>query len=217
MSDMKDEGTPNRRRRLSRLGAASVVMAASGAGVLLFGLNPSSSGAVPVDAPTKAFVCKYVGTPGVDEHLQTGQNPIDVSFNAINEDPVVVGTFFADGQGRSFVLAFDIGQDTPPVTDCAATTESSSPPPTTEPPTTEPPTSVPPSGSISGTESSLPPSSSAAISAAASSSPGPVPAAASAGKHAPVSNTSVLLGGALMAAGAGGLAVAARPRKRGSH
>ncbi|MGC8635286.1 MAG: hypothetical protein ACP5VP_11645, partial [Candidatus Limnocylindrales bacterium] len=61
----------------------------------------------------KVYVCKYVGTPYVDERLQTGQNPIDVSVNAIGESPVVVGSYFKDAQGRSYVLAFDTGQ-TPP-------------------------------------------------------------------------------------------------------
>jgi uncharacterized repeat protein (TIGR01451 family) len=51
----------------------------------------------------KVFVCKYVGTPGVNERLQTGDNPIDVSVNAI-PDYQGVGSWFADGQGRSYVL-----------------------------------------------------------------------------------------------------------------
>jgi hypothetical protein len=74
----------------------------------------------------KAFVCKYVGKPGVDESLQTGQNPIDVDFHAIAQDPVVVGSYFNDAQGRSFVLAIDTGQASPSVTDCPQPT----PPPT---------------------------------------------------------------------------------------
>lgn len=57
----------------------------------------------PDDAGVKVFVCKYVGTPGEDERLQTGQNPIDVSVNAI-PDYQGVGSYFADAQGRSFVL-----------------------------------------------------------------------------------------------------------------
>ena len=58
----------------------------------------------------KVFVCKYVGTPGVDERLQTGDNPISVSVNSI-PDYQGVGSYFADQHGRSFVLAVD---DTPP-------------------------------------------------------------------------------------------------------
>ena len=69
------------------------------------------------DGPKKVFVCKYVGTPGVDERLQTGGNPINVSINAI-PDGASVGTYFADDQGRSFVLAFDTGQPEPPASSC---------------------------------------------------------------------------------------------------
>lgn len=69
------------------------------------------------DHPEKVFVCKYVGTPGVDERLQTGQNPISVSVNAI-PGGASVGAFFADAQGRSFVLAFDTGQPEPSVDNC---------------------------------------------------------------------------------------------------
>jgi hypothetical protein len=57
----------------------------------------------------KVFVCKYVGTPGVDERLQTGDNPISVSINAVQQ-PIVIGAFFNDAQGRSVVIAFDVGQ-----------------------------------------------------------------------------------------------------------
>lgn len=67
----------------------------------------------------KVFVCKYVGTPGVDERLQTGQNPIDVSENAIANFQGV-GSYFNDAQGRSYVLAVDTGQPTPSVSECPA-------------------------------------------------------------------------------------------------
>ena len=64
----------------------------------------------------KVFVCKYVGTPGVDERLQTGDNPISVSVSSTGG--TAVGSYFNDAQGRSFVLALDTGQKEPPVTDC---------------------------------------------------------------------------------------------------
>ncbi|HEV7194097.1 MAG TPA: hypothetical protein VGN35_12935 [Jatrophihabitantaceae bacterium] len=102
-------------------------------------LKPASCGAVqnaaaaaPAADPKKVYVCKYVGKPGVDERLQTGQNPIDVSVNAIKEDPVVVGSFFADAQGRSYVLAFDTGQTPPTAADC-------------------PPGSIPPTATVTAT------------------------------------------------------------------
>ncbi len=60
----------------------------------------------------KVFVCKYVGTPGEDERLQTGDNPISVSVNAI-KDYAGVGSYFNDAQGRSYVIAEDTGQPEP--------------------------------------------------------------------------------------------------------
>ena len=49
----------------------------------------------------KDYVCKYVGTPGVDERLQTGNNPIWVATDFPQ------GSFFNDAHGRSFVLIAD--------------------------------------------------------------------------------------------------------------
>lgn len=51
-----------------------------------------------VNPAPKVWVCKYVGTPGVDEHLKLGKQPITVSSNAAK------GTWFNDGQGQSYVL-----------------------------------------------------------------------------------------------------------------
>jgi hypothetical protein len=56
--------------------------------------------------PLKVFVCKYTGKPGVDEVLQTGSNPISVSVNAI-KNYAGIGSYFNDGQDRSYVLAED--------------------------------------------------------------------------------------------------------------
>jgi hypothetical protein len=82
-------------------------------------VGPQAAAVAPAAAPDKVYVCKYVGKPGVDERLQPGNNnPIDVSVNAIPQNPVVVGSFFADAQGRSFVLAFDTGQTPPTAADC---------------------------------------------------------------------------------------------------
>ena len=78
--------------------------------------------------PHKVFVCKYVGEPGAAERLQTGNNPIDVSVAAIRENPVVIGSFFADRQGRSFVLAFDTGQPDPSVSACPIPSPKTKPP-----------------------------------------------------------------------------------------
>jgi len=69
--------------------------------------------------PKKVWVCKYVRTPGGDEVLQTGQNPISVSVNAIPNPPgpnVQIGDEFADAQGRSIVVGFDNGGPPPDIT-----------------------------------------------------------------------------------------------------
>ena len=76
---------------------------------------------IPAPAPEKkVFVCKYVGTPGVDERLQTGDNPISVSVNAIehNQWDGIVPGWFSDAQDRSYVLSYDIGQVEPDVSAC---------------------------------------------------------------------------------------------------
>ncbi len=73
----------------------------------------------------KVFVCKYVGTPGIDERLQTGNNPISVSVNSIENngwDGTIPG-WFSDAQGRSYVLAYDTGQTPPSIEDCESPTE----------------------------------------------------------------------------------------------
>lgn len=68
----------------------------------------------------KVFVCKYVGQPRVDERLQTGGNPIDVSISSIK--PFAgLGSYFADEHGQSFVLAWaDSGVQESQITDCPA-------------------------------------------------------------------------------------------------
>ncbi len=91
---------------------------------------------VTLAAPApKVFVCKYVGTPGADERLQTGQNPISVSSNAI-KDYEGVGSYFNDAQGRSYVLAEDTGQPEPNVSQCPAVTVTPPTPPVTPPSST---------------------------------------------------------------------------------
>ena len=62
--------------------------------------------------PKKVVVCKYVGTPGVDEVLKDGKNPISVSVNALGKD--FNGTFpyeFIDAQERSIALGWDDGTE----------------------------------------------------------------------------------------------------------
>lgn len=114
---------------------------------ILAALSPLAVAGVVIAAPApKYFVCKYVGTPGVNETLQTGNNPISVSGNALSQ-PVVIGSSFADAQGRSLVVAEDTGQpdpvcptgqgpQTPPVVPPVITTPPATPP-------TTPPVDVP--------------------------------------------------------------------------
>lgn len=76
---------------------AAIIMAASAVWYVAFPASADNH---------KVYVCKYVGTPGDDERLQTGQNPIEVSVNAAeltNWDGHSFGVF-VDAHDRSFVL-----------------------------------------------------------------------------------------------------------------
>jgi hypothetical protein len=86
----------------------------------------------------KFFVCKYVGTPGEDEELQSGDNPISIAGAQLPQ-PVVVGTFFTDAHGRSYILAEDVGQDEPDPSECPPP-EAPDPTPTPTPEATPTPT-----------------------------------------------------------------------------
>ena len=92
-------------RRLLSISAATATMAT-------LGLVVFSTPAHAAPASSQVWVCKYVGTPGVDERLQTGNNPIRVSGNSADKDKdgqVFVGDQFADAQGRSVVVQIDGG------------------------------------------------------------------------------------------------------------
>ncbi len=96
---------------LKGLGVAAAVPVVLVAMVVTVGIAHASQN----NAPKKYFVCKYVGTPGLNETLQTGQNPISVSENALTP-PIVVGAYFNDQHGRSLVVAEDTGQSDPSCT-----------------------------------------------------------------------------------------------------
>jgi LPXTG-motif cell wall-anchored protein len=70
--------------------------------LVLFAVVSIGAKSADADADPKVYVCKYVGTPGVDERLQTGQNPIEVSVNATGG--TAIGSYFADAHGRSYLL-----------------------------------------------------------------------------------------------------------------
>ena len=102
------DGKHRRRRRVGK--ALSAVTAVLGLVLLSSGLSAMAAQAAGGEGGSKVFVCKYVGKPGIDERLQTGDNPISVSVNSILDFPGV-GKYFKDGQDRSFVLMED---NTPP-------------------------------------------------------------------------------------------------------
>jgi hypothetical protein len=118
-------------RRLLSISAAATI---AGVGLVAF-----SSPAQAVDAgSTKVWVCKYVGTPGIDETLKEGKNPIFVDGNAADKDhdgQVNVGDQFADAQERSVIVQIGGENENP---GCSQT-------PPVVPPTT-PPTGVPTPG-----------------------------------------------------------------------
>ena len=106
----KISGNHNYFRKISYFFIAALMIAAMASSLL-----PPQS--VMADSHGKVYVCKYVGSPGIDERLQTGQNPIEVSVNTIPQ-PVVIGSYFPDAQGRSYVLGFVPMYPEPTRNDC---------------------------------------------------------------------------------------------------
>jgi hypothetical protein len=197
------------------LAGGIMVMAAVG--------GTSTAGAAPKNAPTKYFVCKFVGTPGEDERLQTGRNPISVSKNAIPEKPVVIGSSFADKQGRSLVLALDTGQPKPPRSACLPSEPSDTPTPTlsdTATPTETPSpteTVITDTATVSGTITEV--VTTTAGGGAAGGAQGPIPAGVNAGLHTTDSNAGLKAWGILLMllGGVAGLVVGLRPASRRVH
>jgi hypothetical protein len=65
----------------------------------------------------KVWVCKYVGTPGVNETLKPGNDGlVHVSANTLSDQTVAVGASFPDAQGRSLVV--QIGGSRPDASIC---------------------------------------------------------------------------------------------------
>jgi len=123
-------------RRLLSISAATTIAAV--------GLVALSAPAYAADANSKVWVCKYVRTPGGDEVLKSGKNPIEVSGHSVDKDKdgqVFVGDQFADAQGRSVVV--QIGGEDPGSDICSPT------PPAVIPPTTAP-TARPTGGTTPG-------------------------------------------------------------------
>ena len=110
------------KRRMASL-AAMVAVGAVGFVTAVSIAGAGTSVSTNNDNGMKVFVCKYVGKPGVDERLQTGNNPIDVSINAI-PDYHGVGSWFADAHDRSYVIGPEHRANEhpaePPVSACPA-------------------------------------------------------------------------------------------------
>ena len=96
---------------------AYFISAAMMIAALVTNLLPPQSVTAEAGGGTKYYVCKYVGTPGVNETLQTGQNPILVNENAL-PSPVVIGGYFNDSHGRSYVLGPETMTPVPTRADC---------------------------------------------------------------------------------------------------
>lgn len=66
----------------------------------------------------KSYICKMVGTPGQDERLQTGNNPIQVD----RKDNHTIGAMFVDAQQGSFVVGYGFPSEAqsegPQLSDC---------------------------------------------------------------------------------------------------
>jgi len=86
----------------------------------------------------KVWVCKFVGTPGVDEVLKKGNDGlIEVSPNSLNpHGPVAVGDEFPDKHGRSVVV--QIGGTKPDASVCTPTPTPEPEPTVTPEPQPEP-------------------------------------------------------------------------------
>ncbi len=133
------------------MSATRRLLSISAAGIVAVGLVALSSPAHAADANSQVWVCKYVGTPGEDEVLKEGKNPIEVNGNSVDKDKdgqVFVGDQFADAQGRSVVVQIE-GED-PGADSCSPT-----PPPDISPtpsPTegTTPGTAAPDTGGEGG-------------------------------------------------------------------
>ncbi|MGN6250633.1 MAG: hypothetical protein ACTHNS_02335 [Marmoricola sp.] len=100
----------------------AVALMTSGAFVLSTGLVLlAQGGASAAAAPHKSYVCKYVGTPGVNEKLKT---IIEVDDSAILKagGAVKVGSTFSDKHGHSVVVAVHVGprDPVPTLADCPA-------------------------------------------------------------------------------------------------
>ena len=127
------------------LSAMRRLLSISAAAIAVVGLVALSAPAHAAPATSKVWVCKYVRTPGGDEVLKSGQNPIEVSGNTVDKDKdgqINVGDQFADAHELSVVV--QIGGTDPGADSCSPT-----PPPEKSP--TPSPSARPTGGTKPGT------------------------------------------------------------------
>lgn len=89
-------------RKIMAVGTAALISVIMGGG-----MSWADTAAEPEKKVHKSYVCKYVGTPGENESLQTGQNPIWVANQSLTGEKgseVAVGDEFSDKHGRSIVI-----------------------------------------------------------------------------------------------------------------
>ena len=111
-----------------RGGLPTVKWTASAIAFVVATLGTFAAVALAVEGPNgehQVVVCKYVGTPGVDERLQTGQNPIVVDANAL-EGIGFTGAFpfdFSDKQGNSTAIRWAASAQDGGITECPSPPE----------------------------------------------------------------------------------------------
>lgn len=124
------------------------IIAATGAVALVAGVLVLGSAGTAQGFDTKHWwVCVYVGTPGVDEALRPGDNPIRVHKDDIpnpEKDGIHVGDTWTIDDERFLVIARDKENGEPvPVCPAPAPNATPTPTPTPSPTPTETPTPTP--------------------------------------------------------------------------
>ncbi len=109
------------KRSLALVGLVALVAVGLAAGLVT---SDVAAGDGPrIEGPNgehQVVVCKYVGTPGVNERLQTGNNPITPAASSL---PGFTGTFpweFADAQGRSIAIRWAANSHDGDISECPA-------------------------------------------------------------------------------------------------
>ena len=111
------------KRTLALLALAALASVGLAAGLVTNEVAAGDGPAAKVEGPNgehQVVVCKYVGTPGADERLQTGNNPIVVDSHAL-EGQGFTGAFpfdFSDQQGHSKAIRWASGPHDGDLAEC---------------------------------------------------------------------------------------------------